>query len=240
MNKFLNFTLLPLRNSQGITIIEILIVITVIGTLVTIATTSMQLVREAERQALVAQLGKIADAATSFHSRTLFYPGDIPANILTTCTGNGNGDGRIGADGNANIGNTSESHISIGHLRCLNLINQQVNTIENVDFFEAEDKNAGFILKYYEPTNNTNTHGNYIVYAAIGDGGSDLEYSGGAISIVNARDIDKQMDDGVANTGRFITVNGTGCSFDTNNTGAGADYATGTANNSCRMLYRIN
>ncbi len=215
------------KNESGFTLIEIAIVLVIIGLLLGGVLQGQQLIENSRVKAATNDFNGLAAAVFSYQDRYGRLPGDDPGAVVgrgeSWGTLTGNGDGLVTAAAANAFAGTGE-----------------------VDIFFSNLRSAGFISG--NPTDTAvaalpqNPFGGLtsIVTAAILDSGTadlnGLKICMGSVSGTAAIALDTQLDDGVAQTGRFRGADDAGVP---NAAPAATAAATYTEDASYTICYRI-
>ncbi|MEZ5690186.1 MAG: prepilin-type N-terminal cleavage/methylation domain-containing protein [Rickettsiales bacterium] len=257
-----------LNNSGGFTLIELSIVLVIIGLIVSGVLVGQYLVKAAEVRATIAQYEKYNASMNAFRTRFNALPGDLtfaeansfginPAAGSLTVGGNGNGLVESTSSSNLNAP-VSEPLLIWQQLTAANLIDGSYGTAITT----AAQMAASPTPDLYFPSAKTGRGGvwlagssgglNYYVIANVTGvttgGAGTATYAtavGGAITPVEAFNIDSKIDDGLPNTGivqarghatmsttadtLFAALGGSSQPTWTNTTGASGDCVIGTS-----------
>jgi prepilin-type N-terminal cleavage/methylation domain-containing protein len=235
------------HSEQGFTLVELAIVMVIIGLLIGGILKGQELIANAKISATVSQLKGLDAALNTFQDKYNGLAGDIlspttrlPGCANTPCNDPGNGDGRYANGAGAAPATTDEGVVAFSHLSAADLISGINTSVAETTptfggYLPAVKAGGGMWLgsstatgtatgfaglsgsKSYLTLNGTN--------AAVADGS-------GAFSPTVAAQVDRKLDDGVANTGSAHTT----C----NNSGTNAGvYNESVANSSCAMAVRV-
>jgi hypothetical protein len=237
----------------GASLIETAIVILLMAGMIAGTFSAQTIIQNSKMNALIAEMGKVSQAYTTFVKLYKYSPGDLPnAGTLfgTECTSpNGGCDGD--GDGEINT-NTSERRNSTWHLAFAGLYNGKRDTTTGTGLipegFEATNLRINLISPNIEQIYSSTLKERAVylkVSAADGQAG---------LSVKQANYIDRKIDDGDAYLGKVIATNSWGqsnqCVTATSNSASINDkrYLTATsgpyrmsetAPTVCRLYYRI-
>jgi prepilin-type N-terminal cleavage/methylation domain-containing protein len=242
---------------RGFTLVELAAVIVIIGLLVAGVTAGKSIIDQSRISRAVTDFKAYASAIQIFQSKYNGLPGDYLQGFQMFPNCGGNGIYQNGGDGNGSIdwgGAPDEDLKSWCHLSKAQLVKGDFtggyvfeggtwNFKIGVNTPEAPFKGSGYWLASAIgcPGCTVNTrvyglNGNRIV---LGRFSSGSEMMGGALTPEEAFTLDTKMDDGIANLGKIITINGivswvtqSGCLNGSN------QYITATSGNAaCNISY---
>lgn len=238
-------------SQKGFSLVELSIAIVVIGLMIGGVFVGNVLIRSSELRAVISEIDKIKSALITFEEKYYGLPGDITnASSLWSGAANGDGDGLI--EGNADASGNPESLAAWHHLSQAGLIPGNYTGISNTttpyavrmgtdqNIFASQFKAGLYYLWNAASTGGDIfgvTYGNVIHFGSIAT--SDASPMGAIFSVTEAANIDKKIDDGVANTGSLLAVNsvdhaGTDCSDSLGSAGANYNYASSLI--ACRLF----
>jgi len=192
--------------SEGFTLVELSVVITIIGLIIGGIMTGRELVKNSESRAIIAQMTDLKAAIRQFETLYNGLPGDL-ANASSFWSGATNGNGNKAIEGEP----SDEAFMAFDHLSRAGIINGSFLGQWNGGFvFSALTGNNVVQLKrkggaiYIRCCSNTDyarnlSFNNMINIFSISDSGN--AYRGGIVTPVEALSIDQKMDDGNPDTG---------------------------------------
>jgi prepilin-type N-terminal cleavage/methylation domain-containing protein len=261
-----------MKAKKGFTLIELSIVIVIIGLIIAGVVGGQSLVNAAKLRTLIVELREHEVVVNAFKLEYRYLPGDIPnANDYWPGCNSGatetqcNGDGRgivayFDKDfGGTNATDDAEPFRAWQHLSLAELVPQQYSGVSTGGFTEGLQKGDVFFSKtgfgkmllkntsnmfIFKSGGNIVQRGNYGV--SIGGDKVGEHILSATISVPNAKSVDNKIDDGVANAGKFIAVDGNFPPVAANSCSAsggivgGADYNTASLTDNteyCAMHY---
>ena len=242
-----NFQASHRPSEQGFTLVELAIVMVIIGILIGGILKGQELIATAKISSTVGQIEGLDASLNTFEEKYQARPGDManPGGRLPSCAGvcatAGDSDSRIENGNGANPGGApalnQEGSFAFAHLSAADLISGViVDATPAATFGELLPivKAGGGMWLGYAITNagsniNTLTGGRH--YAILNGQPVATGPNVGAFSPATAAQIDRKIDDGVANTGGTQVV-GAGCAV------AGV-YAESVTNVTCGMFSRV-
>lgn len=198
-------------HSRGFTLFEISLVILIIGVLASSVFAIVSLTHSSKVLSAMANLQQMKAAILAFRTEYEKYPGDFQraAQIWEGETQNGNGNGRV----EGTPGTTGEDTHAWRQLFLAGIVETnytgtvtagegyvQGQNIPGLDF-----RGGGIFLNYMQ--NIYNNNGNAIIFALIGDSTS---FTAPSLTREEARNIDVKLDDGMADTGEIVSIDGDG------------------------------
>lgn len=231
-----------MKNNKAFTLVELAIVIVIIGLLVGGVLQGQELIRQAQITRAVTDLQSYNTAFVMFKDKYKCLPGDCSnASTYFTGTNNGNGDNDIGS-------NSTESPLVWQHLALANLIKGTYSGVganaspkPGVNSPISPVKGATYVIR------NSPAFLSLPNYTKIDFGAvfTTTEYhaANSALKVDEAYNIDKKIDDGVANRGFLYSIDGSNaisgsCSAPWNTSG-GANYNFSSPIIACRVSYTI-
>lgn len=235
-------------HSRGFTLIELMVVLTIISVLLAGVVAGTALIGQAKLQSIVDDITKFKTAIGAFKLKYNQYPGDFQnayAFFGNTCDAapancNGNGNGRI--DENVSTASQNEvfrtwQHLNLSEMFLANLSGQGLRSDTNYVNKLPFSKYANTIYGYIYYTNEFSRQGNGLFIGAATGG----DFSLPSIRVQDAQALDLKLDDGIANQGMVYALDGTGVSLnncsDVNTSGAGSNYNLALNGISCRMIF---
>jgi prepilin-type N-terminal cleavage/methylation domain-containing protein len=233
------------QHSTGFTLLEMAIVIVVVSLLIGGVLIGQGMIRTAELNGVITTTTKYKDAIDSFKSKYTQFPGDISdafnfwdngagtiCGTAAQCNGDGNGVlDRVSANENEKL--RAWQHLQLANMTSLNLIGYESTANDeaiNTNVANSTIEGAGFRF-------DTVSSVNLLELAA--DSGNPGLLQAGALKAEDAASIDKKVDDGAANTGFVISVNGAaniGCVI---NPGVNDGYDLDNVNVACRIRFKF-
>jgi len=207
------------ENTKGFTLVELSIVIVIVSLIIAGVVGGQALVRQAHLRGLVTDVDTFRALINNFTMKYNGLPGDITnaydywgascAPSASNCNGDGNR--RIDLSASAN---DNEAYRSWQHLGLSGIWPSSLNGVGQGDGDEAEINvnvpassinNAGFCLLY--GAIGTEVQRNFV---GIGSVRTDEPNNGPVLAPIEAKSIDKKIDDGEAQKGRVFGTNGGG------------------------------
>lgn len=248
---------------SGFTLVELSIVIVIIGLIVAGVVGGQSLVRQSKLKSFINDINQYQVAINTFNLEYNALPGDIAnahsywGNSCDTVAGRCNGDGNriVGAGNNTN---DDERYRATQHLSLSDLLPGDYTGVstgftdglgENDIFFSKSGKGKFLLWNalnsyIFQPGGNISIRGNFGVLIGGPNVGQNVRVAG--ISVPDALNVDKKIDDGVANFGKFIAMDGSGLAANScsapPSTAGGADYNTANLNSdtlNCQLYYYL-
>jgi len=242
------------NNIYGFTLIELSIVLIIISLIVGGIVGGKSLIRSAEIQSVVKDIGSIKTALNTFTDQYDSLPGDFlnaydyfdGSGGNSICGANTDSTDFGGCNGNANnqLAGRAEQIRGWQHLQLAEIFNS----------VEIEVSLGGrYVVGYNLPTSDVKTagynvgyatnvyqkkYGNNIHFATDFDNGNN--FAGGVITAREAKTLDKKMDDGEADNGNIYSTNSWGsggCTTQGYSNPAPSTYTLDSNTNTCRMYF---
>jgi prepilin-type N-terminal cleavage/methylation domain-containing protein len=228
------------KDIKGFTLVELSIVLIILGLIIGAVTLGRHLLSKSQLQAVISEMNFLNSAVTQFKDQFDALPGDFRsagsfwtsvtcANSSSPAGCNGNGDGWITSAGVSG----EECYRIWQHLSLAGLIEGNYTaTNTKTDHYKSKFPNGYYNLRTMIPFTNYG----YRNFLEIGSWRTTFSDSG-VLTPIQAFTIDKKIDDGVANAGKVLGLNGVlqaGCSYDYTSL-AGANYTLSTTTPVCRV-----
>jgi prepilin-type N-terminal cleavage/methylation domain-containing protein len=228
-------------NNKGFSLVEISIGLVVVGLLVSGVFAGQALIKSARLKSVISDLQNYTTAVNAFYDQFGYWPGDFPnAHAIWAC---GNGVAPTGCNGNGNgvIESASpnagtEQGRTWQHLALANMVPGNFDGTT-----KPKSKYSG---GFYSMSSETIFGYTGIAIAFGANNTTSLSATNGLLSVLDAQNIDRKIDDGVANTGFLMAASGDNkgandCSA-APTTAGGVDYKLdSTVNDACRITYFI-
>ncbi len=247
---------------NGFTLIELSIVLVIIGLIIGGITAGADLIRAAELKSVVTDVNQYKTALHTFRLKFNALPGDMdnassywPTECVdensTFCNGNGDD---IFSDANGDNG-WQEGSRAWQHMGLAEILSNRYDgkftggaTIGGTYPQSSIDAMGFQFIRIGTASSCTGT-GSQALYGVnnrdiimLGSTNSACLNRAGLLPI-EAQNIDTKLDDGLADTGRALGVNGvsqTGCAGDWLNSVTSADYDLTSETNTCRMVFLLD
>ena len=205
------------KSAKGFTLIELSIVLVIIGLIVGSIVGGQSLIKSAKQGAIVSEINSIKVAIKAFELQYDAMPGDMTdafdyfGAVCGTDTPASSG----GCNGNGDtfVNGQAEHKRAWQHLSLSEVYNSGVALQASLSsgYSESNLVHAAIDGGYYRIASSTSGlyrrgFGNYIFLATISDSGN--VHAGAALDVLDARAIDRKMDDGEADRG--LVFSGTG------------------------------
>lgn len=217
------------RGEKGFTLVELAIVMIIIGLLIGGILKGQELIANAQLTSTIAQVNGINAALSTFRDKYSSLPGDMPnagnrlpncANTCATGTGGSFGNGRIDTPAFGTVpGAGSEALIAFTHLAAADLISGVTSDFDGngiVQFgslLPAAKIGGGYWVSWTNGGTGGGVAGDLRAghYLALNGTVANVGDSTGSLSPSQAAQIDRKIDDGVANSGGVQSNSGGSC-----------------------------
>ncbi|MFN7038149.1 MAG: prepilin-type N-terminal cleavage/methylation domain-containing protein [Alphaproteobacteria bacterium] len=206
-------------SSKGFTLLELSIVLIIIGLIISGVTVGNELINQTRTKTIIIELKDIETATNNFTTLYNYLPGDFPqagklwtsatcANSAAPTGCNGNGDGQINIDVTLTL-TGSEVYRVWQHLSLAGLLSgSYTGTNNKLDQYPSRYPNNLYTMRY---TNAFSGASNFNVIE-IGSWSANtsgyLLASSGSLTPADANNLDKKLDDGYANSGKLLGIDG--------------------------------
>ncbi len=246
---------------HGFTLIELSIVLVIISLIVGGVIGGKSLIRSAEIQSAITELGNIKVSVNTFKTQYDALPGDMrdAADYWPALTSNGNGDGKFDASGDDDDPRNHEGGYLWHHMG-LAEIYRPLARPDNSNFSYDYGKSTPEIFKKSAAVGQ-NRAGlsidryqigrNFIMLGRWDTPGSNAEITCPAVDTLSAMSIDKKLDDGNASLGDVLAYTGTTCgvsnrtcttytaNYDYEQTAGTVNYDKSAPEGMCRMAFAV-
>jgi prepilin-type N-terminal cleavage/methylation domain-containing protein len=260
-------------NRKGFTLLELSIVLTIVALIIGGVFIGKNLKRQAQVQAVVGEVAKYTQAVNDFRDKYIALPGDFtgaealwgsdvscPNTPYTatphTATCNGNGDGRIGADGIGGNNLTdyewfrawqqlSDAGMIDGTFNGIAAPAYSQNAVIGVNVPASQLTGAGYTLFNYLITPGYATTGwwpsSYTLVLGFGAATSIAWTAGPILTPAEAASLDSKLDDGLPAYGRIVTYQSvTAPNCTTSDTASSSQYNTTYSKLACPLAFWID
>jgi prepilin-type N-terminal cleavage/methylation domain-containing protein len=237
-----------LSNRSGFSLLELVMVLTIIAVLIVAAITGTSLINESRLQSVIDDITRYRTAVAAFKLKYNQFPGDFEQayayfgascdTLDTNCNGNGNGrveEELINLDDNETF--RVWQHLTLSEISQGDFTGKGLRTTlpytRQLPFSRYPDSVYGFF--YF--TTQFGKSGNALFLGSA----SNTDYLNASIRTQDASSIDRKMDDGIANEGFVFAITGnsltgTECSA-LASSASGANYNVTNNDVSCRMIF---
>jgi prepilin-type N-terminal cleavage/methylation domain-containing protein len=230
--------LMKVRNNKAFTLVELSIVLVIIGLIVGGVVGGQSLIHSARLQSVVQDFSKYTTAVNTYELQYDAIPGDhIEANDYWSVAESGNGDGEITFGGGPDEDIQAWNHLGFAGLIDFYSESSSGGNTPGVTCPAASIDGSGYWFSSTEVITSSylGAKGNFISLASK-DGTSEL--IGGALTPADAQNIDKKIDNGIADNGKIYGLDrpySTGCLK--NLTATSGEYDLSQTDKNCRLVY---
>lgn len=232
-------SLLPISRQTGVSLIELAISIAIIGILLALVIGGYSLMHSAQLRRTVVEITEKHHAIDEFEQEYHYLPGDLPesSNYWETydagppITGAQNGNGNTFVDNNEDL--YAWRHLALAGL----LFGSYTGTVIDEDTRFGLDINAPAsdiyvtaLFRFYSVTDGVyDDRGHALQFGTLNEDGLPAN---GVITPKDAYSLDVKLDDGLANSGMFVSQNDTGTCVDESN-----QYQLDSTDKACNLIY---